>query len=70
MVAYGDFHTTEVVDDQLTATIAIAIKMSGKPLVVGSNDGLPSYSYARSEFSTEAQGEIRNLSARFFDGHI
>jgi hypothetical protein len=66
-VAYGDFHRTEVLEDQLTATIALATKHSGNPLVVGTIDGAASYSYLRRELTDETRRAILKALATALD---
>jgi hypothetical protein len=66
-VAYGQFHQTEVQEDQFTATIALTKKYPGSSLVVGSLDGDTSHSFARSELTDDSQTQIVDEVARLLN---
>ena len=57
-VSRGSFHTTVVAEGIFTATVALAVKGSGAPMVVGSIDGAPSYSYERREVTQDERERI------------
>jgi hypothetical protein len=65
-VTYGDFHQTNVASDQLTATIAVATKFHGSPLIVGSLEGQASYSYAREVLNSEIRQDLIRDVLDFF----
>jgi hypothetical protein len=57
-VKYGEFHNTFVPEGDFTATIAIATKRPGTPLVVGAVGGDPSYTFERRDLGSEEQSQI------------